>query len=175
MRQVRGLRDRPRSAPRRRCVWLRSSASCLRTRGPPARSNCIPASTTVSRFRSVSKARSIAPNGARLRTCLSTCDAGGVRIIGVAEHRDIDQVSRRLILPDLGIDACKIDPLVKPAADPIVTAIGDEVWESADVFVVPRFQPIASDHLHRALVAAVGQKPKEQPCGMIVAFARALV
>src|ERR1700760_178893 len=54
-------------------------------------------------------------------------------------------------------------------------AIGYEVWEAADVFVVSRFQPIAPNHLHGALVTTVGQEPKEQARGMIIAFARALV
>jgi len=54
----------------------------------------------------------------------------------------IDQVSRRLILPDLGVDAREIDPLVEPAANPALAGICNEVWEIADVFVVPWFQPI---------------------------------
>jgi hypothetical protein len=56
-----------------------------------------------------------------------------VRVIAVAEHGDVDQVRRRRILPDLGIDALKIDPLVEPAADPIVAGVGNEVREAADV------------------------------------------
>jgi hypothetical protein len=35
----------------------------------------------------------------------------GVRVVAVAEHRDIDEVSRRGILPDLGVDVRQIDPL----------------------------------------------------------------
>ena len=73
-------------------------------------------------------------------------DAGGVRIIAVAEHRDIDQVRWRRILPDLGIDASEVDLLVKPTANPVLGCVGNEVWETADVFVVSRLQPIAPDH-----------------------------
>jgi len=32
-----------------------------------------------------------------------------------------------VVLPDLGINAGKIDLLVEPAADPVVTAIGNEL------------------------------------------------
>jgi hypothetical protein len=49
----------------------------------------------------------------------------------------------RRILPDLAIDASEVDPLVKPSADPIIATIGDEMWETADVFVLSRLQPIA--------------------------------
>jgi hypothetical protein len=35
----------------------------------------------------------------------------GVRVVAVAGHRDIDEVSRRGILPDLGVDLRQIDPL----------------------------------------------------------------
>jgi hypothetical protein len=50
------------------------------------------------------------------------------------------------------------------------------VWETADIFVISCFQSIAPNHyhFHRALVPAVGQEPKEQSRGMIVAFARTL-
>ena len=50
---------------------------------------------------------------------------------------------RRGILPDLAINASEVDPLVKPAANPVIARVGNEVWESANVFVVSRFQPIA--------------------------------
>ena len=63
-------------------------------------------------------------------------DAGGVRVVAVAKHRDIDQVRRRRIFPDLGIDAGEIGPLVEPAADPILAAIGNEMGEAANVLVV---------------------------------------
>ena len=79
-----------------------------------------------------------------------------MRVVAVAEHGDVDQVRRRCILPDLAIDAREVDLFVEPAADLFVAGIGHVVRETADVFVVPRFQPIASDHLHRALLAAVG-------------------
>jgi hypothetical protein len=83
-------------------------------------------------------------------------DAGGVRVVAVAEYGDIDQMRRRRILSDLSTGAGEVDPLVEPATDPIVTGVGDEVLEAADVFVVFRFQQIARDHLHGALLAAVG-------------------
>jgi len=57
--------------------------------------------------------------------------------------------------PDFGIDTGEIDPLVEPAADPVITAVGNEMREAADIFEVARFQPIAPDHLHRTLLAAV--------------------
>jgi hypothetical protein len=69
-------------------------------------------------------------------------DAGGVGVVAVAEHGDIDQVRGRRILPDLGIDAGKVDPLVKPAADPIVAGVGNKVREIADVF---RVSPVSAD------------------------------
>ena len=62
-----------------------------------------------------------------------------MRVVAVAEHGGIDQVRGRRILPDLGIDAGKVDPLVKPAADPIVAGVGNKVREIADVFIVSRF------------------------------------
>jgi len=77
--------------------------------------------------------------------------------------------------PDLAIDAGEVDPLVEPAPDPVVAGVGNKMREAADVFVIPGFQPIAPDHLHRALLAAVGDEPKKQPRRMVVAFARALV
>ena len=51
-------------------------------------------------------------------------NAGRVRVVAVAEPGDIDQVRRRRILLDLGIDPGEVDPLVEPAADPIVAGIG---------------------------------------------------
>jgi hypothetical protein len=57
-----------------------------------------------------------------------------VRVVAVAEHRDINQVRRRRIHPDLAIDAREVDPLVKPAADSVIAGVGNEVWEVADVF-----------------------------------------
>ena len=60
-----------------------------------------------------------------------------MRVVAIAEHGDIDQVRGCGILPDLGIDADEIDPLVEPAADPIVAGIGDKVRKAADVFIVP--------------------------------------
>jgi hypothetical protein len=66
-----------------------------------------------------------------------------MRVVAVAEHGDIDQMRRRGILPDLGIDAGKVDPLVEPMADPLIAGVGDEVRKAADIFVVPRFQLIA--------------------------------
>jgi hypothetical protein len=102
-------------------------------------------------------------------------NAGGVRIIAIAEHGDIDQVRRRRILPHLGIDAGEIDLFVEPAANPVVAAVGNEVWETTDVFVLARFQPIAPDHLHRALLATLRREPKKQSRRVIVAFACALV
>jgi len=78
-----------------------------------------------------------------------------VRVVAVAKHRDIDHVCRRGILPDLGIDAGEVDPLVEPAADPVVAAVGNKVGKAADVYLVPRFQPIAPDLLHRVLLSAI--------------------
>jgi hypothetical protein len=61
-------------------------------------------------------------------------DAGGVRVVAVAEHGDIDRMRRCGIIPDLGIDAGKVDPLVEPVADSFVAGVGDEVRKAADVF-----------------------------------------
>ena len=44
----------------------------------------------------------------------------GVRVVAVAERRDIDEVSRRGILPDLGVDVHQIDLLINPAHDPVI-------------------------------------------------------
>ena len=41
-----------------------------------------------------------------------------MRVVAIAEHGDIDQVCRRRILPNLGINAREVDPFVEPAADP---------------------------------------------------------
>ena len=65
-----------------------------------------------------------------------------MRVVAIAEHGDIDQVRGCGILPDLGIDADEIDPLVEPAADPIVAGIGDKVRKAADVFIVPGFSRV---------------------------------
>jgi hypothetical protein len=43
------------------------------------------------------------------------------------KHGNIDEVRRRRILPDLGVHARQIDPLVKPSADPVFAGIGNEV------------------------------------------------
>ena len=55
-----------------------------------------------------------------------------MRVVTVAVYGDIDQVRRRRILPDLGIDAGEVDPLVEPAADPFVAGIGNEVRKAAE-------------------------------------------
>jgi hypothetical protein len=52
-------------------------------------------------------------------------NAGGVRVVAVAEHGDIHHVRRRRILPDLAIDAPQVDPLVEPTADPVIAAVGN--------------------------------------------------
>ena len=93
---------------------------------------------------------------ARYPDRIAAAASSGVRIVAVAEYGDIDQVRRRRILPDLRIDASEVDLFVEPTANSIVAAVGNEVREAAYVFVLARFQPIAPDHLHRALVAAVG-------------------
>ena len=65
---------------------------------------------------------------------IEIADAGGVRVVAVAEYGDIDQVRRRGIFPDLAIDATEVDPLVKPAANSVIARVDNEVWETADVF-----------------------------------------
>ena len=66
-----------------------------------------------------------------------------MRVIAVAEHGDIDQVRRRRILPDLGIDVVEVDLFVEPVARSLLAGVGNEVREAADVFVLARFQSIA--------------------------------
>ena len=61
-------------------------------------------------------------------------DASGVRVVAVAEHGDIDHVRWRRILPDLSIDAGELDPLVEPAANPVVAA----VCQTMGAYVVAR-------------------------------------
>ena len=63
-----------------------------------------------------------------------------MRVVAVAEYGEIDQVRRRRVLPDLGIDASEVDLLVKPVANPVVAGVSNEVREAADVFVFARFQ-----------------------------------
>jgi hypothetical protein len=48
--------------------------------------------------------------------------------------------ARRGIVPDLGMDAGEVDPLVEPMADRFIAGVGDEVWEAADLPVVTRFR-----------------------------------
>ena len=48
----------------------------------------------------------------------------GVRIVAEAEHRNIDEVSRRGSLPDLGVNV-QIDPLIDPVPDPVFAGIGN--------------------------------------------------
>jgi hypothetical protein len=43
-------------------------------------------------------------------------DTGGMRVVAVAEHGDIDQARLYGILPDLTIDASEVDPLVEPTS-----------------------------------------------------------
>jgi hypothetical protein len=109
------------------------------------------------------------------RRAFEIADAGGVRVVAVTKHGDIDQVRRRRIFPDLAIDATQVDLFVEPTANPVVASVGNKVWETADVFVLPRFQPIASDHLHRALLATIRRELKKQSRRVIVAFSRAFV
>src|SRR4029077_7289223 len=40
---------------------------------------------------------------------IEIADAGGVRVVAVTKHGDIDQVRRRRILPDLAINASEVD------------------------------------------------------------------
>ena len=53
---------------------------------------------------------------------LEAADVGGVRVVAVAEHGDVEQMRRHRISPDLGIDAGEINLLVQPAADPVAAA-----------------------------------------------------
>ena len=64
-----------------------------------------------------------------------------MRVVAVTKHGDIDQVRRRRILPDLGVDAGEVDPFVEPMADPFIAGVGDEVRKAAEVLVVP---PVAA-------------------------------
>jgi hypothetical protein len=50
-----------------------------------------------------------------------------VRVVAVAEHGNIDQVSRRRSLPNLGIDSGEVDPFVQPVSDPFVAGVGNVV------------------------------------------------
>ena len=48
----------------------------------------------------------------------------GVRVVAEAEHRKIDEMSRRGSLPDLGVNV-QIDPLINPVPDPVFAGIGN--------------------------------------------------
>jgi hypothetical protein len=48
-----------------------------------------------------------------------------VCVSSLSQNTAISTVRRRGILPDLGIDAREVDLLVKPAANPVVTGIGN--------------------------------------------------
>ena len=49
-----------------------------------------------------------------------------MRVVAVAEHGDIDHVRWCGILPNLAVDVLQVDPLVEPAADPVIVAVGNE-------------------------------------------------
>jgi hypothetical protein len=51
-------------------------------------------------------------------------------------------VRRRRILPDLGIDAGEVDLFLEPTANPVVAAVGNEVWKTADVLCI---RPVSAD------------------------------
>jgi len=48
-----------------------------------------------------------------------------VRVVAVAQHRDIDEVSRRGIPRDLGVNVRQIDPFINPVPDPVFAGIGN--------------------------------------------------
>ena len=50
-----------------------------------------------------------------------------VCVSSLSQNTDIDQVRRGRILPYLAINASEVDPLVKPAANPVVACVGNEV------------------------------------------------
>src|SRR5580700_10788887 len=62
---------------------------------------------------------------------VKVANAGGVRVVAVAEYGDIDQVRRRRILPDLGVDVAEVDLFFEPTAGPLLASVGNEVWETA--------------------------------------------
>jgi hypothetical protein len=67
-------------------------------------------------------------------------DAAGMRVVAVAEHGDIDQVSRPYgILSDLTIDAREVDPLVEPTSGPLVAGVGNEVRQPPIYLYSPGF------------------------------------
>jgi hypothetical protein len=83
----------------------------------------------------------------------------GVRVVAVAEHRDIDEVNRRDILPDLGVNVRQIDPLINPVPDPVLAGIGN---------VRPRDRLQARDRSSLdSLLEGTGVEPsvpREAPC-----------
>jgi hypothetical protein len=97
-----------------------------------------------------------------------------VRVVAVTKHGNIDQVRRHRILPDLAIDATEVDLFVEPTANPVVASVGNEVWETADVFVLP---PVSADCLRSPPSRASRHDPSrtEETAGPIVPFARAFV
>ena len=75
--------------------------------------------------------------------------------------------ARRSVLPDRGVDAVEVYPLVEPAADPIVASIGNKVRKAADVLVA-RLQPITPAHFHGAPLTLIREEPDKEPRQMIV-------
>jgi hypothetical protein len=66
---------------------------------------------------------------------------------------------------NLGVDAGEVDLLVEPPPDLIVAGVGGEVRKATDVFVVARLQPIAPDHFHGALLAAIVRNRRKSRAG----------
>jgi hypothetical protein len=84
--------------------------------------------------------------------------AGSMRVV-LSQKTAMSTMWADRVLPDIGIDADEVDPLVEPPSDRIVAGVGDEVGKAADVFVVARLQLIAPDYLHGALLAPIRQEP----------------
>jgi hypothetical protein len=105
---------------------------------------------------------------------IEIADARGVRVVAVAEHRDINQTRRRRILPGLGIDASEVDLLVKPTSTRSSPASATKCGKPPMYLYSPGFNR-APDHVHCALLAMIRRKPKKQPRRVIVACPRAFV
>src|SRR5262249_17907921 len=102
-------------------------------------------------------------------------DSVAVGLVGIAENRNVDEMGGSPIWPNEAIDLPEVDLLASPLPNVLVAAVGHIMGKPSDIFVVPSFELIAPDDLHPAVLPGGRPENQEQPGGMVVALARALV